>query len=237
MASTVTLDVGDGAMAMYDAEPEGAIRGAVIVVQEAFGVNEHIESVCQRLATEGYRAVAPHLFHRSGDPILDYANIAAVMPHIQAVTQAGLSADLDATLNYLAAAGIAGAQTGVVGFCMGGTVAFVVAAQRTIGAAVTFYGGGVAEGRFGFPSLIDMAGELKTPWLGLFGDLDQGIPVDQVESLRAAVIEAPVPAEIVRYPEAGHGFHCDVRDSYHQASALDAWSRSLSWFSRFLDPH
>jgi carboxymethylenebutenolidase len=236
MARTVTLDVGDGAMAMYEAEPEAAGRGGVIVVQEAFGVNDHIESVCRRFAAEGYRAVAPHLFHRSGDPILDYSDIAAVMPHIQAVTQPGLSSDLDATLEYLASTGIEAAQTGVVGFCMGGTAAFVLAAQRAIGAAVTFYGGGVAEGRFGFPSLIDLAGELQTPWLGLFGDLDQGIPIDQVESLRTAVIDAPVPAEIVRYPEAGHGFHCDVRDSYHEASALDAWSRSLGWFNRFLDP-
>jgi carboxymethylenebutenolidase len=235
MAGTVTVDVGDGVMALYEAEPEAVVRGGVIVVQEAFGVNGHIESVCQRFAAEGFRAVAPHLFHRSGDPILDYSDVAAVMPHIEAMTREGLTADVDATLDYLASAGIEAVQTGVVGFCMGGTVAFVVAAQHAIGAAVTFYGGGVAQGRFGFPSLIDLAGDLQTPWLGLFGDLDQGIPVDQVESLTAAVADAPVPAEIVRYAEAGHGFHCDGRDSYHQASALDAWSRTLGWFNRFLD--
>jgi carboxymethylenebutenolidase len=147
MARTVTLDVGDGVMAMYEAEPAVVVRGGVIVVQEAFGVNEHIESVCRRFAAEGFRAVAPHLFHRSGDPILDYSDIAAVMPHIEALPQAGLTADVDATLDYLASAGTEAAQTGVVGFCMGGTVAYVVAAQRAIGAAVTFYGGGVAQGR------------------------------------------------------------------------------------------
>ncbi|MHB8452253.1 MAG: dienelactone hydrolase family protein, partial [Mycobacteriales bacterium] len=95
----------------------------------------------------------------------------------------------------------------------------------------TFYGGGVSAGRFGLPSLVDMAPGLKTPWLGLYGDLDQGIPVEQVESLRDAIAKAPVPTEIVRYPEAGHGFHCDARDSYHQPSAGDAWQRTLDWFT------
>jgi carboxymethylenebutenolidase len=93
----------------------------------------------------------------------------------------------------------------------------------------------VAEGRFGMPSLLEMAPSLQTPWLGLFGDEDQGIPVDQVEALRRAAATAAVPSEIVRYPGAGHGFHCDARpDSYHRASAEDGWSRTLDWFERYL---
>src|ERR1019366_8504534 len=175
-------------MAIYDAEPEGPARAAVVVIQEAFGVNEHIEDVTRRFAAAGYRAVAPHLFHRTGEP--------------------GLRSDLEASFGPLATAGFGPSRVGVVGFCMGGTVSFLAAARHGLGAGVTFYGGGVAEGRFGMPSLVEMAPRLRTPWLGLYGDLDPSIPVEQVESLREAAAKAPVPTEIVRYPEAGHGFHC-----------------------------
>jgi carboxymethylenebutenolidase len=228
------LDTPDGEMALYEAEPEGPARAAVVVLQEAFGVNPHIEEVTRRFAAVGYRAVAPHLFHRTGNPVLDYGNFEKVAPHMQGLTEAGLITDLDATLSHLATAGFPPSRVGVVGFCMGGTVAFLAAVRRTLGAAVTFYGGGVTEGRFGMPSLIHMAPTLKTPWLGLYGDLDQGIPVGSVELLREATATASVATEVVRYPEAGHGFHCNVRDSYHEASAKDAWIHALAWFERHL---
>ena len=125
-------------------------------------------------------------------------------------------------------------QIGIVGFCMGGSVVFLAAARRSLGAGVTFYGGGVSQGRFGMPPLIELAAELKTPWLGLYGDSDQSIPVDDVEALRAAVAAAPVPTEIVRYPDADHGFHCDARSSYHEASAKDGWRRTLEWLGSHL---
>ena len=179
--------------------------------------------------------MAPHLFHRSGDPALDYGNFEKIMPHMQALSEAGLLEDLDVTLDYLADAGFVASRVGVVGFCMGGSVTFLAAARRALGAAVTFYGGGVGEGRFGMPPLVDLAPGLKTPWLGLFGDEDQGIPVDQVESLRTASATASVPTEIVRYAGAGHGFHCDARpDSYHETSAKDGWRRTLDWFEGYL---
>jgi carboxymethylenebutenolidase len=113
---------------------------------------------------------------------------------------------------------------------MGGSVSFLAAARRPLGAAVTFYGGGVAEGRFGMPALVELAPQLQTPWLGLFGDQDQTIPVDQVEALRIAAASAPVATEIVRYADAEHGFHCDARSSYHEASAKEAWALALQWF-------
>src|SRR5580704_8179267 len=172
MPKTETLETSDGEMGLYDAEPEGTAKGAVVVIQEAFGVTSHIEDVARRVASSGYRAVAPHLFHRTGDPELDYSSIEKVMPHMQALTREGLLCDLDATLDYLRSAGFEYSSIGVVGFCMGGTVTFLAASSYRLGAAVTFYGGGLAEGRFGMPSLIDLSKELKTPWLGLFGDLD-----------------------------------------------------------------
>jgi carboxymethylenebutenolidase len=209
-------------------------KGGVIVVQEAFGVNEHIEDICRRFAAEGYLAVAPHLFHRTGDPKLGYVDMAPVMEHMGKLHAAEVMDDIDAALAHLAAAGIPLSKTGVVGFCMGGTVALVVAAQRDVGAGITFYGGGVREGRFGFRSLLEEAPALRAPWLGLFGDRDRGIPVADVEELRAAAATAAQPTEVVRYPEAEHGFHCDARVSYNEAAATDAWQRTLDWFGRYL---
>jgi carboxymethylenebutenolidase len=234
MGTTLRVPTADGEMALYDAQPDGPARAAVVVVQEAFGVNEHIEDVTRRLATAGYRAVAPHLFHRTGDPVLDYTNFDKVMPHMGALSEDGILSDLDAALSHLAAAGFEARRTGIVGFCMGGSVCFLAAARRPLGAAVTFYGGGISKGRFGAPPLVELAPSLKTPWLGLYGDLDQSIPVEEVESLREAAAKATVATEIVRYPEAGHGFYCDARSSYHEASALDAWPRALDWFERHL---
>jgi carboxymethylenebutenolidase len=230
MPQTVTIDSAGSAMKLYESEPRGEPRGAVIVVQEAFGMTDHIQDVCRRVSAGGYLAVAPHLFHRSGDPVIAYDDGAAVMPHLGQLSLEGLDADVDATLARLAERGFPPSRVGIVGFCMGGSVVFLAAAHHALGAAVTFYGGGVATGRFGMPPLLELASELKTPWLGLYGDEDQSIPIDQVEALREAAKNAPVPTEVVRYPDATHGFHCDARDSYHQESAKDAWKRMLDWF-------
>ncbi len=214
--------------------PAGDQRGGIVVVQEAFGVNGHMEDIAGRLAHAGWLAVVPHLFHRSGDPQLGYDDFSQVMPHMKALNADGILADIDVALSHLGDAGVASSQIGVIGFCMGGNVALVTAARRDVGAAVTFYGGGIAEGRFGFRPLVEEAAELRAPWLGLFGDLDQGIPVADVEKLRIAAASSGQPTEVVRYPEAGHGFNCDRRASYHQASANDAWARALAWFDRYL---
>jgi carboxymethylenebutenolidase len=118
---------------------------------------------------------------------------------------------------------------------MGGSVTFYAATLRALGAAVTFYGGGVSEGRFGLPSLLDQASNLQTPWLGLFGDLDKGIPVADVEKLRAATAAVEVPTEIVRYADADHGFNCNDRPAvFNPMAAADAWSHTLDWFERYL---
>ena len=236
MTQTVTL-VSDGSeMFLYDSEPGGTPGGAVIVIQEAFGITDHIKDICHRLSTEGYRAVAPHLFHRSGDPVIAYDDMAAVMPHIMALTDEGFEADLTATLGYLEGAGFAPAQIGIVGFCMGGSFSAFAASRHALGAAVTFYGGGISAGRFGMPPLVELAPKFRTPWLGLYGDQDESIPSDDVEAMREAATQASVPSEVVRFPDAGHGFNCDARDSYHEASAKDGWARALGWFGDHLAP-
>ncbi len=215
-------------------DPEKTPKGGVIVVQEAFGVNDHIEDVCRRFAAAGWLAVAPHLYHRMGDPKLGYDELAQALPLMQKLDADEILADIDTALRYLDTEGYPPEKVGVVGFCMGGTVALATGARRPVGAAVTFYGGGVAEGRFGFPPLIEEATRLQAPWLGLFGDLDEHIPVDDVEKLRQAAESAPVPTELVRYADAGHGFHCDARGSYHADSAKDAWKRTLGWFDKHI---
>ncbi len=230
--ATVSIDTPGGAMGVYEAKPDGPPRGGVIVIQEAFGVNAHIEDVARRFANEGWHALAPHLFHRAGDPVVPYGDMAAAMEHTRALTGDGLLTDADACLAHFEANGIAARRVAVVGFCMGGTATFFLAVSRPLGAAATFYGGGITESRWpGVTAPVEAARDLQTPWLGLFGDLDQGIPVEAVERLREAVSAAGVATEVVRYADAGHGFHCDARpQSYHEASAKDAWSRTLAWF-------
>ena len=160
----------------------------------------------------------------------------SVVKLFEGFTDDGVLVDVDATRDHLAAAGISDDATGIVGFCMGGRVTFLVAARRPLGAAVGFYGGGIVEaGRLPLPALANDIPSMQAPWLGLFGDLDAGIPIDQVERLRAALdADAPVDHDIVRYPDAGHGFHCDARDAYHPESAADGWARTLGWFDGHL---
>jgi carboxymethylenebutenolidase len=232
--SDVSVPVQDTTMGLYITEPAGEAKGAVIVLQEAFGVNDHIRDICRRISDAGYVAAAPHLFHRSGDPEMGYDDMSAVIPYIVQLQAPELEADLEATLAHLATMGFEGKKVGVVGFCMGGSIAFMAASYWELGAAVSFYGGGITQGRFGLPPLLDLAPTIQTPYLGLFGDLDGSIPVDQVDGLGLALQHAKVAGEVVRYPDANHGFNCDARDSYHEPSAQDAWPRTLDFFGTHL---
>jgi carboxymethylenebutenolidase len=118
---------------------------------------------------------------------------------------------------------------------MGGNLTFYAATLRPLGAAVTFYGGGLSERRFGLPPLLEQASELQTPWLGLYGDLDKGIPFNEVDQLREAATEAKVPTEVVRYADADHGFNCNDRPAvFNPTAAADAWGRTLEWFDRYV---
>jgi carboxymethylenebutenolidase len=234
VTSTLELSTDDGPMGLYVARPDGPPRGGVVVVQEAFGLSPHIASIVDRLAAEGYLAAAPHLFHRTGDPVIPYGDFELVMPHMQALTADGLDGDVDAALDFLHGEGLDDADIAIVGFCMGGSVALATAARVPLGAAASFYGGGILDGRFGYPALVDLAPTLETPWIGFYGDEDQGIPVEQADALGEAAGRAPAPTQLHRYPGAGHGFNCDDRDAYHPEAAADAWRRMLDWFASHL---
>jgi carboxymethylenebutenolidase len=231
MPETVTINSTGSEMKLYQAQPKGAAKGAVIVIQEAFGMTDHIKDVCARLAAAGYLAVAPHVFHRSGDPLISYADMKNVVPHIMALNRVDIEADLKACLDHLAQQGFSGRQVGIVGFCMGGTISFFAGAEWELGAAVTYYGGGIAQGRFGLPAMADLAPRLKTPWQGNFGDLDKSIPTAEVEQLRTAAAKAGVATEVNRYAEADHGFHCNDRSAFHEASSKDAWQKTVAFFN------
>ncbi len=174
--ANITITGADGPMPAFEARPAEGAKGGILVVQEAFGVTPHIKEIVRRLATSGWHAVAPAFFHRQGSPVFAYDDLTSVLPVMMELTADGITSDVTASLDHLASSGFAAAQLGVVGFCMGGSVTFYAATLRTLGAAVTYYGGGVTEGRFGLPSLVDQAPQLQTPWLGLYGDLDQGDP-------------------------------------------------------------
>jgi len=234
--ATHTVQTPDGPMDLYDAFSEQKPIGAVIVIQEAFGVNDYIRDVTRRFAAAGYHAVAPTMFHRAGGGTAPYDDFSKVMPLFRGVTDDGIVADVDATVGHLRAAGFDDAQIGIVGFCFGGRVTFLVATRRTLGAAVGFYGGGIVTQRMPFfQPLIGDTARLATPWLGLFGDADAGIPIADVEQLRETLArEATVDHEIVRYAGAEHGFHCDRRPSYQEAAATDGWKRTLAWLGRHL---
>jgi carboxymethylenebutenolidase len=211
------------------------------VIQEAFGVNAHIRDVTTRFAKVGFHAIAPAFFHRAvggvagGGAIEDYTDFSAIFPLFEGLSDDGILMDADAALDHLRVAGFTDAQIGTVGFCFGGRATFLVALRRALGAAVGFYGGGIAtKGALPFPALIEEAASLQTPWLGLFGDDDASIPVESVEQLRTAIGAASVPAEVVRYAGAGHGFHCDARADYHADAAGNAWDRTLAWFDAHL---
>lgn len=207
----------------------------MIVVQEAFGVNDHLRDVTERFAAHGYYAVAPELFHRNGSPEIAYDNLAEAMTFVAQLNSDDIDSDLSGAANFLGDAGFSPESIGIVGYCMGGTVSFYAATTGIVGAAASFYGSGIAEGRFGFPPLIELAATLRADWIGLYGDLDQNIPVDQVEALRVATAESRFDTQIVRYPGAQHGFHCDGRPAvFNAAAAADAAERTLDFFSAHL---
>jgi carboxymethylenebutenolidase len=232
---TIELDTADGLMACFEARPSTPATRAVIVVQEAFGVNHYIERVTERFAASGFDAVAPAFFHRAGGGTASYDDFSKVRPLYKGLTDDGILMDLDAAFGHLATLGHDAASVGVVGFCFGGRVTFLAAARRKFGASVGFYGGGIVTARSPqFPPLVEESTTLETPWLGLFGDRDRGIPVGDVETLRSALAAAPVPTEIVRYPDAEHGFFCDERPAYNVAASEDAWPRTMDWLDRHL---
>jgi len=226
---TETVPLVDGsALRLTVAEPVSAIRGGIVVLHEARGVTDSVRSIVHGLAADGWLAVAPHLYHRDGADELDGADD-EVQQQVDRLEGEQVMADTDTAFGWLAEHGVTADLMGVIGFDLGGSVALLVAAKRTLGAAVTVGGERVAATpAAGLPSLVDAAGGLTCPWLGIFGEVGGGETDAEVTRLRDATTSSPVATDVVVYPRRGHRFDDDPD------VAADAWQRTLNWFDSHL---
>jgi len=235
-AGEVKIPTGDVEIPAYRAMPaKGGPFPIVLVVQEIFGVHEHIKDVCRRFAKEGYLAVAPELYARQGDPtkFTDYKQLFAEI--VGKVPDEQVMSDLDATVAWAGKSGSGDVKrVGVTGFCWGGRITWLYCAHSPqVKAGVAWYGRLVGEASPLQPKYpIDVVADLKAPVLGLYGGQDQGIPLADVEKMRAALAAAKNPSEIVVFPDAPHGFNADYRPSYRAEDAREGWRQALAWFRR-----
>jgi carboxymethylenebutenolidase len=225
----------------YVARPAARGRkGAIIVVNEIFGIHDYIKDVCRRFAREGYVAIAPDYFDRAGDPapLTDFAQIRQI---VGTANHEQVMGDTSGAIDWLRAQSFTNGDIGITGFCWGGTVVWMAAAQLPhVKAGVAWYGRVVrpAPGGWGAdeerPWPYDVAAQIRAPVLGLYAENDNGIPLAGVENMRAALSagDNPTGSEIIVYPGVQHGFHADYRESYNAEAAADGWARCLAWFRR-----
>lgn len=223
----IDLSITDGStMAAYVAKPENlsADTPAIIVLQEAFGVNQHIRNVTDRFAREGYLAVAPELFHRTAPKGFEgsYTDFPSVMPHYQAITPEGLTADLQATYQWLTEQSVNQQAIFSVGYCLGGRVSFLANAVLPLKAAVSYYGGGLEQ-------LTNQATQLHGKHLFIWGGLDKHIKPENINTIIKAVEEAGKDYVNTIFSYADHGFNCDERASYNEAASKEAWALTLAF--------
>jgi carboxymethylenebutenolidase len=233
-AGEVKIPVQDGEIPAYRAMPaKGGPFPLILVVQEIFGVHEHIKDICRRLAKEGYMAIAAELYARQGS-VAGMTDIQEIIGKVVSkVPDAQVMSDLDATAAYAKASGSADtARLGVTGFCWGGRITWLYAEHNpAVKAGVAWYGRLVGDPSPLTPKQpIDLVGDLKAPVLGLYGAADTGIPVDTIEKMRSACQAAGKICEFVIYPDTPHAFNADYRPSYREGPAKDGWARMLAWF-------
>jgi len=236
-AGETKIPVSDGEIPAYYAMPaKGKNFPSVLVVSEIFGVHEHIKDICRRFAKAGHLAVAPEMFVRQGD-VARLENIQEVFKIVQKKPDAEVMSDLDASVAWMKKNKGNTSQLGLTGFCWGGRITWMYAAHNPkVKAGVAWYG------RLAPPAQanplqpkhpLDIAATLKVPVLGLYGGKDTGIPVADVEKMRAALKAANSKSDIVLYPDAQHGFHADYRPSYKKDDAQDGWKRLMEWFKKY----
>ena len=242
-AGEVKIPVKDGEIPGYRAMPaKGKNFPVVLVVQEIFGVHEHIKDICRRFAKLGYFAVAPSLYARQGD--VSQAKMEDIMKIVAQVPDEQVMSDLDATAAYAKASGKCDAKKlSITGFCWGGRIVWLYAEHNpSVRAGVAWYGRLVAAPNAKPNPLtpkqpIELVDELRAPVLGLYGAKDTGIPVETVEQMRTALknskSKAAHESELVVYPDAGHGFNADYRPSYNKEAATDGWNRLQAWFKKY----
>ena len=239
VAGEVKIQTMTGPVPAYRAMPEkGGKLPVMLVVQEIFGVHEHIKDVCRRLAKLGYFAISVELYHRQGDVTKFTDNQEIFAKVVNFVPDSQVMSDLDAAVVYAESTGKADtSRLGVTGFCWGGSITWTYCVHNPkVKAGVAWYGRLVAPGKAplqpAYPA--DLAPALKVPVLGLYGGQDASIPLDHVEQMRAALKGAGnTVSEIVVYPEAPHAFYADYRPNYRKDAAEDGWKRMQAWFRKY----
>jgi len=239
IAGEIKVPAEGGEMPAYRAQQAvGSNFPVILVVQEIFGVHEHIKDICRRLAKQGYLAIAPELYARQGDP-RKYANMQELMSEIvNKVPDDQVMGDLDACVAWSKTNGGDGTRLGITGFCWGGRIAWLFAAHNPlVKAGVAWYGRIVGQTSALNPkNPIDIAGQLNGPVLGLYGGQDQGIPLDTLDQMRKALADsgnaASKASTIQVYADAPHAFNADYRPSYRKEAADDGWKRLLAWFKQ-----
>ncbi|MCH2170945.1 dienelactone hydrolase family protein [Myxococcota bacterium] len=237
----VKVQVEGGTMGGYLARPAGAGPWpGVLVFMEIFGVNGHIRDVVERVAAEGYVALAPDFFHRTGPGVefaYDEQGFEQGFALLNQLVADEMIADSRAALALLRSReDVNGDRVGAMGFCIGGHMTYLTACETDVKAAASFYGGGIAaaEGPGAAESTLGRTPKISGRLLCLFGDRDDFIPGDQVEAIREALSKAGTDSEVVVYPGADHGFFCDQRESYDSSAAADAWQRVKNLFAQTL---
>jgi carboxymethylenebutenolidase len=234
-AGEIVIPTSDGQIPAYRARPiNGSALPVILVVQEIFGVHEHIKDLCRRLAKLGYLAIAPELYARQGD-VSRLSGIDEIVKVVSKVSDAQVLSDLDATAAWAKESGEGNPEKlGITGFCWGGRIVWLYAAHNpTLKAGVAWYGRLI-----GTPSdlqpqhPIDVVSALKAPVLGLYGGEDKGIPPDTVERMERELNNAGSLSQIVVYPNTPHGFNADYRPSYRKEQADNGWKRLQEWFTQ-----
>ena len=236
LAGEVKIPTPDAEIPAYRAAPnQGGPFRVILVVQEIFGVHEHIKDICRRFAKLGYLAIAPELYARQGDvsQITDFKEIISKV--VSKVPDKQVLADLDAAVKWAKTSGHGDTnKLAITGFCWGGRIVWLYAAHNpALKAGVAWYG------RLDSPkdelhpaNPVDVVGELKAPVLGVYGGADQGIPNELVATMQEKLKAAGKPSEIVLYPDTPHGFYADYRPSYRKEQAKDGWKKLLDWFKK-----
>ena len=236
VAGEVKIPVNDGEISAYRAMPaSGENFPVVLVVQEIFGVHEHIQDVCRRFAKLGYLAIAPEMFARQGD-VSNMSDVQEIISKVVSkVPDAQVMSDLDATLTWAEKSAKGNLdKLGITGFCWGGRITWLYSAHNPkVKAGVAWYGRLVGQSTPLTPKHpVDIAAVLKVPILGLYGGSDNGIPNQTVEQMRDSLKGGGSASEIVLYPDTPHAFFADYRPSYRQEQAEDGWKRLQAWFKQ-----
>ncbi len=210
---------------------------AIVVIQEIWGVNSHIQSVVDRLPSQGYVGLAPAMFHREGPMTTGlHEELDTAIARMRRSTDADILSDVRAAVDYIKAQSfVKGDKIGIVGFCYGGRVSYLSTCNISdLSASVVFYGGGIGMALGDGPSPLEQTANIGCPVLGLFGDEDANPTPEDVAKIDAAMTKHEKTHEFHSYAGAGHGFHCEARASYRPEAAADAWSKAMAWFDKHL---